>query len=167
MFSYILIGFVFAAFQAVVHSATPYKDCGSGAGTIQAFQVTNCDKAPCVFVKGNTYAMNLTFQAKAASKASTVSIHGIIAGVPVPFPIPVSDGCKLGLKCPVNSGDVNLAQLSLAVLSSYPSISLYAKIEVGANDAKEDYVCLQFPATITGSNSHARLLDSWKEGQLF
>lgn len=76
MFSYILIGFVFAAFHAAVHCATPYKDCGSGAGTIQSFQVTDCNAAPCVFVKGNSYAMNLTFQAKAASKASTVSIHG-------------------------------------------------------------------------------------------
>ena len=50
------------------------------------------------------------------------------------------------LNVQLSSGDVNLAQLSLAVLSSYPSISLYAKIELGADDAKEDYVCLQFPS---------------------
>ena len=92
---------------------------------------------------------------------------GIIAGVPVPFPIPVSDGCKLGLNCPVNNGDVNVAKISLQVLSSYPSISLYAKIEVKADDAKEDFVCLQFPATITGSNGHGRSIDQWQEGHLF
>ena len=67
----------------------------------------------------------------------------------------------------MSGGDVNIAQLALKVLPAYPSISLYAKIEVKADDAKEDFVCLQFPATITGSNSHGRLLNSWQEGSLF
>jgi hypothetical protein len=59
-----------------VWSLTPFKDCGSELGTIQVFQVTGCDAAPCKFIKGNSYAMNLTFLAKAASKTASVSIHG-------------------------------------------------------------------------------------------
>jgi hypothetical protein len=59
-----------------IWTATPFKDCGSELGTIQNFQVTGCDAAPCKFIKGNTYAMNLTFLAKAASKSATVSLHG-------------------------------------------------------------------------------------------
>jgi len=59
-----------------IWTATPFKDCGSELGTIQSFQVTGCDTAPCKFVKGNTYAMNFTFQAKASSKTASVAIHG-------------------------------------------------------------------------------------------
>jgi hypothetical protein len=42
--------------------------------------------------------------------------------------------------------------MSLPVLTSYPSISLYVKLEIKDVDDNKDYVCLQFPATITGSN---------------
>jgi hypothetical protein len=59
-----------------IWTATPFKDCGSELGVIQAFQVTGCTAAPCKLVKGNTYSMNLTFQAKAASKTASVAIHG-------------------------------------------------------------------------------------------
>ena len=59
-----------------LRAATPYKDCGSTAGTIQSFEVTGCTTAPCKFAKGNNYTMNLAFQAKSASKSLSVSIHG-------------------------------------------------------------------------------------------
>ena len=181
MFSIVLVVLSLCSLNSVVHSATPYKDCGSELGTITSFDVTGCTAAPCKFSKGSTYAMNLTFQAKATSKTASVSIHGnqrpmlndfdclcsssigIIGGIPVPFPLPESDACKLNVNCPVNNNDVNNAQLSLAVLSSYPSISLYAKIEIKADDQKQDYVCLQFPATITGGSD----LVGWRKGKLF
>ncbi len=59
-----------------IWTATPYKDCGSELATIQAFEVSGCTVLPCKFMKGNTYAMNLTFQAKAPSKTASVSVHG-------------------------------------------------------------------------------------------
>jgi hypothetical protein len=59
-----------------IWTATPFKDCGSELGTILLFEVTGCPTVPCKFVRGNAYAMNLTFQAKAPSKGATVSIHG-------------------------------------------------------------------------------------------
>ena len=133
-------------------SATPFKDCGSEAGTIQEFQVTDCNAAPCVLKKGNTYSMNLTFQAKAPSSKVQVSIHGVIAGVPVPFPLNNSDACTLGVKCPVNPNDDNIASLALPVLTTYPAISLYVKIELQAVDQKQDYICLLFPAVISNGN---------------
>jgi hypothetical protein len=75
MFS--LFGLVVLSYSLTfVWTATPYKDCGSEAAAIQSFDVTGCTTAPCKFVKGNTYAMNLTFQAKAPSKSASVSMHG-------------------------------------------------------------------------------------------
>jgi len=72
----------------------------------------------------------------------------------------------MGVKCPINANDGNVATMSLPILSSYPSISLYAKIELKADDQKQNYACLQFPATITGGN-HARKLVNWQKGKLF
>lgn len=76
MFTYLLIGVAFVTLHTLVHCGAPYKDCGSSAGTIQGFDVTDCTAAPCRFIKGKTYAMNLTFAAKTASKSASVSIYG-------------------------------------------------------------------------------------------
>lgn len=92
---------------------------------------------------------------------------GVIGGIPVPFPLPDPDACKMGVKCPVNPSDANVAVMSLPVLSSYPSISLYVKIEIKADDAGQDYACVQFPATITGSFAQQRDLVGWQKGKLF
>ena len=67
---------VLCFFVTFASAGTPYKDCGSELGVIQAFDVTGCTTAPCKFIKGTTYAMNLTFQAKAPSATASVSIHG-------------------------------------------------------------------------------------------
>jgi len=150
-----------------IWTTTPTKDCGSELGIVKDFQVTGCDAAPCKFVKGNTYAMNLTFVAKAPSTSATVSIHGIIAGVPVPFPLPVTDACKMGVKCPIGANDANMATMAIPVEASYPSISLYVKIEIKADDQKQDYACLEFPATITSGSAKDQKLVGWKKGKLF
>ena len=59
-----------------VWMATPYKDCGSEAGTVQSFDVTGCTAAPCKFIKGHNYTMSLTTQAKAPSKTATIKMYG-------------------------------------------------------------------------------------------
>ena len=56
----------------------------------------------------------------------------------------------MGAKCPINTGDKETVLFSLPVLSSYPSVSLYAKLEIIATDLKQDYVCVLFPAVIVG-----------------
>jgi hypothetical protein len=73
----------------------------------------------------------------------------------------------LGLKCPISQNDVNVASLTLSVLSSYPQISLYVKIELKANDQNQDYVCLEFPASIISGSGQDRNLVGWKKGKLF
>lgn len=72
---YVLTLFLFSPIK-FVWSATPYKACKSDLGNIQGFDVTGCTTAPCIFTKGNTYAMNLTFQSTAPSDSVHVSIHG-------------------------------------------------------------------------------------------
>ncbi|UJR30937.1 hypothetical protein I4U23_018449 [Adineta vaga] len=162
--------FLLAAFLCSINSiwtATPYKDCGSTAGTIQSFDVTGCTTAPCKFAKGHNYTMNLGFQSKSASKTASVSIHGVIGGIPIPFPLSDPNACNMGVKCPINADDTNIATMSLPVLSSYPSLSLYVKLEIKADDTSNDYACLQFPATITSGVAQKQTLVGWKKGKLF
>ncbi|CAF1172731.1 unnamed protein product [Rotaria sordida] len=166
MFSFFLLILLFCSIN-FVSTATPYRVCQSELGTIKTFDVTGCTTAPCKFVKGNTYTMSITFQSKASSITAKVSIHGIIAGVPIPFPLPDPDGCKLGIKCPVNEGDINTASLSLPVLPSYPSMSLYVKIEIIGDNKNQDYACLKFPATITSGSKQLQQFVSWKKGKFF
>ena len=168
MFAFAVILILSCGINSIM-SATPYKDCGSELGTIQSFDVSGCTSAPCKLVKGQTYSMNLTLLAKTASKSASVKlfgnwrkiifvirnrislfpISGVIGGIPVPFPLPNPDACKLGVVCPVKQNDVDTASFSLPVLTSYPSLSLYVKLELRADDVSQDYVCLLFPATIT------------------
>ncbi|CAF0850234.1 unnamed protein product [Rotaria sp. Silwood1] len=166
MISFFLLTLLFCSLN-FVWTTTPYKVCESKSGTIKTFDVTGCTTAPCKFVKGKTYTMNLTFQSEDSSITAKVSIHGIIAGIPVPFPLPDSDACKLGIKCPINNNDINTASLSLPVLSSYPSMSLYVKIEIIGDDKNQDYACLKFPATITSGSKQLKKFVGWKNGKLF
>lgn len=73
----------------------------------------------------------------------------------------------MGIKCPVAGTDTNVASMSLPVLSSYPAISLYVKVELKADDQNQDYVCLEFPATITSSAHEEQKLVHWSKGKLF
>ena len=59
---------------------------------------------------------------EAAAKLHSV-VHGIVARVPVPFPLPNPDGCKdSGLTCPLKTGtDLTFTQM-IPVKSSYPQV---------------------------------------------
>lgn len=59
-----------------------------------------------------------------ASQTSKAVVHGVIAGVPVPFPIPVEDGCKCGVQCPIVEQKVYSYVNQLPVKSEYPSVSV-------------------------------------------
>jgi len=54
---------------------------------------------------------------------ATAVVHGIIAGVPVPFPIPNPDACKdSGLTCPLNNGKQYTYATNIFIRTEYPSV---------------------------------------------
>lgn len=63
------------------------------------------------------------FFVEAESKTSKAIVHGVIAGVPVPYPIPNEDGCKSGIKCPIQKQSSYSYINELPVKSEYPSVS--------------------------------------------
>lgn len=50
-------------------------------------------------------------------------MYGILAGVPVFFPIPEPNGCKSGIKCPIQKDKTYSYLNKLPVKSEYPSVS--------------------------------------------
>lgn len=50
-------------------------------------------------------------------------VHGILLGVPIPFPIPEADGCKSGINCPIQKGKTYSYLNKLPVKNEYPSVS--------------------------------------------
>ena len=53
----------------------------------------------------------------------TNKLYGIIAGVPVPFPLPDDDACKLGVTCPVPAKKMVQEKVIIPVQKSYPIVS--------------------------------------------
>lgn len=124
-----------------------YIDCGSSAGKVTMVDINPCSKQPCELHKGQSYSVNVTFSSGVTSQTSTAVVHGIIAGLPVPFPIPNNDGCKSGIQCPIQKQQVYNYMTALPVKSEYPSIKLTVEWEL-KDERQEDLFCIKFPVQI-------------------
>ena len=65
---------------------------------------------------------------EAVTTAKTV-IHGIIAGVPLPFPVPDDNACHV-MKCPIAAGTTEIYSPSLKCEPSYPKVLLYDSYKI-------------------------------------
>ncbi|KAF3844807.1 hypothetical protein F7725_007970 [Dissostichus mawsoni] len=117
--------------------AEPVKflDCGSSTGKVVTVDIAPCPNQPCELHKGVSYGVNVTFNSDVLSQTSTALVHGIIAGVPIPFPIPIEDGCKSGIVCPIQKQQ------------KYNYIKLVVEWEL-RDDNKKDLFCIRFPVKI-------------------
>ncbi|XP_060590221.1 NPC intracellular cholesterol transporter 2-like isoform X2 [Ruditapes philippinarum] len=124
-----------------------YKDCGSLGGKINSLDLSPCDSDPCVLHHGTNYTAKVNFTALENSVAAKTVVHGIIGGVPVPFPVP-SDCCNNhNLKCPVTSGVTDLYTNYVYCSPSYPQLRLAVKWEVQDDNGK-DIFCFIVPLSI-------------------
>jgi len=124
-----------------------FKDCGSDAGTVTLVNISPCPTQPCQLKKGGSYSVNVTFSSGVQSKTSKAVVHGVIAGVPVPFPIPNEDGCTSGIQCPIQQTQVYNYLNTLPVKTDYPAIKLVVKWEL-RDDSSKDLFCILFPVQI-------------------
>ncbi|XP_048831075.1 NPC intracellular cholesterol transporter 2-like [Brienomyrus brachyistius] len=145
-FRALLICFSFFA----VTCAEPVKfiDCGSVVGKVAEVDITPCPNQPCELRKGQSYSVNVTFSSDVASQTSKAVVHGIVAGVPIPFPIPIEDGCKSGIVCPIQKETSYNYVNELPVKPEYPSIKLVVEWEL-RDDSSKDLFCIKFPVQIT------------------
>ncbi|XP_075923863.1 NPC intracellular cholesterol transporter 2-like [Petromyzon marinus] len=98
------------------------------------------------------------------SNTATAVVHSIVAGFPVRFSIPQSDGCKSGLRLPARRGPrLQLRRQGAPVKSSYPNVSSWtcidrlvfgeAQIKLVVkwqlkDDNGKDLFCFKFPVKI-------------------
>uniref|UniRef100_A0A8C2PDQ3 NPC intracellular cholesterol transporter 2 n=1 Tax=Capra hircus TaxID=9925 RepID=A0A8C2PDQ3_CAPHI len=119
---FLAVSFLFLALSAsALAEPVKFKDCGSGVGVIKEVNVSPCPTQPCKLHKGQSYSVNVTFTSNTQSQSSKAVVHGIVMGIPVPFPIPESDGCKSGIRCPIEKDKTYNYVNKLPVKSEYPS----------------------------------------------
>lgn len=79
-------------------------------------------------------------------KVNTV-VHGIIEGLPIPFPLPNPDGCKeTGLECPLVKGKTYSYATVLPVRKSYPKVRI---LNICFEVRKFDFVYFRFLSQIS------------------
>ncbi|KAK3538260.1 hypothetical protein QTP70_033063 [Hemibagrus guttatus] len=124
-----------------------FCNLGSSVGSVLEVDVNPCPTQPCQLHKGQSYAVNVSFASGTDSQTSKAVVHGVIAGVPVPFAIPNDDGCKSGIQCPIQNQKTYSYVNQLPVKSEYPSIRLVVEWEL-RDDSSKDLFCIKFPVQI-------------------
>ncbi|CAL1285799.1 unnamed protein product [Larinioides sclopetarius] len=139
-----------ALFVLAVHvSGTKFTDCGSQTGQVASVQVSDCpDSADkCILKKGTTKSITINFTSKGASNSAKAVVHGVIAGVPLPFSLKNPDGCKSGIACPVKNGESYTYTNQLPIRRSYPALGVTVRWEI-QDDNGGDIVCVEIPCEI-------------------
>merc|ERR1712002_603259 len=135
--------------SAIAISSSPFKDCGSKA-KVTSVDVNGCTKAPCLLPKGTDASMVIKFEAPAASTAVNTVVHGIIAGIPVPFSVPEGKACETGHVnpgCPLTAGAEHAYDIKLPVSSWYPRLRLNVRWQL-QDENGAPLVCIIFPAML-------------------
>ncbi|KAK3093275.1 hypothetical protein FSP39_013549 [Pinctada imbricata] len=129
-----------------------FKDCGSKGSKVKDVEVSNCKTGPCLLPRGTNATFKVSFtsgSAEAATTKLTSVVHGILAGIPVPFPLKDPDGCKgKGLECPLKNNKDYTFVSSIPVLKSYPQVKLVVKWELQDSN-KNDVFCIELPVQLT------------------
>lgn len=150
-----LVAFSFAAVSARVR----ITQCRSGGGSAQydlaAINITGCGppnrpQRTCFFLKGTNAQMTIPFTPTGDASKVRTRVHGILAGIPIPFPLPNEDGCSAaggGLTCPLTPGQAVTYQTELPVSKNYPSLSLKVRWQL-IDQNNKDLLCIEFPVQL-------------------
>ncbi|VDM30866.1 unnamed protein product [Hydatigera taeniaeformis] len=148
----ILCTTIFAATYCLA-SIPGLEDCStpSSLGKFIDGEITPCGANPCVLVKGRNTSISLKFMTTDLVKGGRIVVHGIIAGVPIPFGLPDNNLCHfIQPGCSIQPNSAEQMDYSLYVKESYPSIQLTIKWEL-VNEVGVDLICIKFPAKLSST----------------
>ena len=132
-----------------------WKSCDdSGRSKIANVSISGCDQEViCPLKKGTNVTISVAFTINEDSKTATAVVHGIISGLPVPFPPDNPAGCKdSGLQCPLKSGSSYVYKTTIYVKPEFPTIKLVVKWEL-QDDNSKDIFCVEVPVQIIASST--------------
>jgi len=131
--------------------AVVFKPC-SGTDTTGVFKglsVPSCAKTPvCPLIRGTNVTINFDFIPGGVVTNATSIVHGVIAHIPVPFPLPNPNACGGSVTCPMKAGQQYRLTSAIPVMSSYPKISLTVRWELRDTVANKDIFCIELPVVI-------------------
>ena len=80
-----------------------------------------------------------------STQSVTVKVTGIIDGIPNPVPLPSSDACKQGVKCPVQAKDLSVFNGLFIVPWDEPLVRMKSIIIniTADNDSVDSITCKQ------------------------
>merc|ERR1711887_123670 len=124
-------------------------NCGSRATVdMKAIEISDCAGARCILTRGQRANLTIPFTPSTDVTELTTKVHGMIAGVPIPFPLPTGeeDACKY-TGCPIERHNPATFKYSLFVQPSYPPLDVGVKWEL-VDQSGVTQVCIIFPATL-------------------
>jgi len=128
-----------------------FRRCGgSGVVDLDKVEVTGCASAKsrfCVFKRGQNATMSIPFTPSVTLSSLKATVHGVIAGIPMPFPLDHPEACNRSIVCPAPAGTTVPYKETMLVKTSYPALSLTIKWELKDQFGK-DQVCLNIPVKL-------------------
>ncbi|XP_018025442.1 NPC intracellular cholesterol transporter 2 homolog a [Hyalella azteca] len=137
-------------FAFCLATAVRIKNCGGKANIdYQNIQITGCSpKLPyCIFEKNHTAQLSIPFSSNTEITSLKAVVHGVIGGIPIPFPLDNPEACGQSLTCPV-AAHTNVTYFEgLPVKPIYPSLRLTVKWAL-QDQAGVDQVCILIPVKL-------------------
>jgi Niemann-Pick C2 protein len=160
--SSVLIGcFLFVSLLSGIDCIS-WKSCDeSGRGKVTAIRVAGCENVPvCSMKRGYNASISIDFVINEDTTSAKSVVHGIVAGIPVSFPLPNPDACKdSGVKCPLKKGTTYTYSTIIPIKKEYPCIKLVVKWELQDQNSK-DIFCIEMPvAIVDGVKSSANTIN--------
>ncbi|XP_001627355.2 NPC intracellular cholesterol transporter 2 [Nematostella vectensis] len=125
-----------------------FQDCGSEKGKLISVDLTPCSSDPCVIKRGANASGVITFIPHEVVTSSKVLAYAIFGLIPVPLPLPNSDGCKgYGLTCPLKSGKQVELVFEHYIDQTFPTGHLTLKAELKDQDS-DVVICGKIPMTL-------------------
>lgn len=131
-------------------SGSPFRSCGKPRSSISKLEVEGCadSSRSCILRKGTDAKITITFTPTVKVDNITVKAYGIIEGVPLPYPLPNSNGCnETGLHCPLIENIKVTYSQKFPVKPFFPSLSLDVKWTF-VYDTAEELLCALIPVRI-------------------
>ncbi|XP_015119973.1 NPC intracellular cholesterol transporter 2 homolog a [Diachasma alloeum] len=138
-------------------SAAEFKDCGSSVGKYSSISISDCgaSDSECILTKGTNATIEISFSTVEPVNAVKAVVHGILTGVPIPFPISHPDACAnpdTGITCPLKKDQAYTYRKTFPILAQYPKVKVEVKWEL-QNEKRQDIVCILIPAKIQEKKS--------------